>query len=260
MTAAPLAVVTGASTGIGYELAKCCAEDGYDLIVCAHEEEIYEAADKLGRLGTKVEAVKADLSTEDGVAALWDKIGDRDVDALLANAGRTLGGGFLDQRLDDWRNLVDLNISGTLSLIHKVGNRMRARDQGRILITGSIAGRIPGPFMAVYNGTKAFLESFSYALRNELKDTNVTVTCLAPGPTETEVFKRGDMEDSPMGSSEMKDDPAMVARSGYEAMKDGNAEVASGLMNKVQTAFAGIVPDTLLAEMHRHLAKPKKAD
>ena len=137
-----LAVVTGASTGIGYELARCCAEDGYDLIVCANEAEIERAAAELRDGGGSVAAVRADLATEAGVEKLWSEIGDRPVDALLANAGRGLGHGFLDQDLAEAKDVVNLNILGTISLVHKIGRRMRERNAGRILITGSIAGFI----------------------------------------------------------------------------------------------------------------------
>lgn len=251
-----LAVVTGASTGIGYELAKLCAKDGYDLVVCADEAEINAAADRLGQLGTKVEAVRADLGTEHGVEELWRAIGTRPVDVLVANVGRGLGGAFLDQEFEKAKDVVDVNVTGTLSLIHKVGRRMRERDRGRILVTGSIAGFIPGSFQAVYNGTKAFLDSFAEALMNELKDTDVTVTCLEPGPTETAFFERAEMLDTPVGRDDSKDDPAMVAKVGYDAMQKGQGQVASGFMNKVQATFAGIIPDAVLAEMHRRMARP----
>lgn len=249
-----LAVVTGASTGIGLELARCCAQDGYDLVICADEPEIETAAQELRLTGAQVETVQADLATEGGVDALWARVQGRGVDALLANAGRGLGGTFLEQDLGDALRVVALNVTGTISLIHKVGREMKAQGRGRILITGSVAGFIPGSHQAVYNATKAFDDSFSYALRNELKDSGVTVTCLMPGPTETEFFERAELEDSPMGQSN-KSDAAKVARDGYKAMQNGDSGVVSGFMNKVQTAFAGLIPDTLLAEMHRRMAQ-----
>lgn len=251
-----LAVVTGASTGIGYELAKIAAQDGYDLIICADERAIEEAGRKLGQLGTRVETVQADLGTAHGVSALWDAIAGRPVDVLMANAGRGLGKAFLDQDFDEVEAVIDTNVKGTTSLVHKVGRGMRDQGRGRILIVGSIAGFIPGAFQAVYNGTKAYLDSFSEALANELKDTGITVTCLEPGPTDTEIFRRADMLDTPVGRSESKDDPAMVARTGYDAMQKGTRQVASGFMNKVQATFAGIIPDTVLAQMHRKMAEP----
>ncbi|HKG23716.1 MAG TPA: SDR family NAD(P)-dependent oxidoreductase, partial [Blastocatellia bacterium] len=231
----PFAIVTGASSGIGYELAKCCAEQGFDLLVAADQPEISEAAQAFRALGVEAAAIQADLATQEGVDKLYAATAGRPVDALLANAGHGLGHGFLDQDFDEARHVIDTNITGTIYLIHKVGRDMRARGQGRILITGSIAGFMPGSFQAVYNGTKAFIDSFSFALRNELKDTGVTVTCLMPGATETEFFERAEMMDTKVGQQE-KDDPADVARVGFDAMMNGEGDVVSGWKNKVQTA------------------------
>ena len=173
----------------------------------------------------------------------------------MANAGHGLGKGFLDQSFDDVRHVIDTNITGTIYLIQKVGRDMRARGRGRILITGSIAGFTPGTYQAVYNGTKAFIDSFSFALRHEVKDRGVTVTCLMPGATETEFFERADMADTKVGRSE-KDDPADVARIGFEAMMRGDGDVVSGWKNKLQSAIATITPSGVLAEQHRRLAEP----
>src|SRR5205085_6876497 len=125
---------------------------------------------------------------------------------------------------------IDTNITGTVALIHTAGQEMRRRGQGRILITGSIAGMIPGSFQAVYNGTKAFLDNFSFALRSELKDSGVTVTCLMPGPTDTEFFERADLTDTKVGT-EKKMDAAEVAKQGYDAMLDGEGQVITGWKN-----------------------------
>jgi short-subunit dehydrogenase len=183
------AIVSGASTGIGYELAKICVENDYDVLIAADESEIEQAAASLrqGAAGS-VEAVQADLSRPEGVDRLYAATNGRQVDALLANAGRGLGRAFLDQDPDAWRRVVDTNITGTLLLVQKVGREMRQAGAGRILITGSIAGFMPGTYQAVYNGTKAFLDSFSFALRHELRDSGVSVTCLMPGATETDFF------------------------------------------------------------------------
>jgi uncharacterized protein len=254
----PLAVVTGASAGIGYELAKCCAEDGFDLVVVADEPEIQKAATDLQAMRAKVDALQADLSTVEGVDKLYAMIGGRPVAALLANAGRGLGKGFLDQDFDDVLRVVNTNITGTIYLIQKVGRDMRARQQGQILITGSIAGFIPGTYQAVYNASKAFLDSFSFALRAELKDSGVTVTCLMPGATETEFFARADMLDTAVGHGK-KDDAADVARIGFKAMKNGEGDVVSGWHNKLQSAIANITPASVLAEQHRKKAAPGSA-
>jgi short-subunit dehydrogenase len=251
----PFAIVTGASAGIGYELAKCCAEHGFDLLVAADEPAIHNAAQDFHALGVTVEAIEADLATLDGVDKLHSASKGRPVEALLANAGHGLGHGFLDQHFDDVRHVIDTNITGTLYLIQKVGRDMRTRGQGRILITGSVAGFMPGTFQAVYNGTKAFLNSFSWALRNELQDTGVTVTCLMPGATETEFFERADMLDTKVGQAE-KDDPAEVAKTGFDAMMQGEGDVVYGWKNKLQTAMANVTPASMLAEQHRKKAAP----
>jgi short-subunit dehydrogenase len=164
----PLAIVTGASSGIGLELAACCAKHGFDLVIAADEPAIEAAASNLRTLGVAVDAVQCDLATLEGVETLCAATRGRPVAALLANAGRGLGHAFLDQQFEQVRHVIDTNVTGTLYLIHKVGREMRARGEGRILITGSIAGFMPGTFQAVYNGTKALLDSFSFALRAEL--------------------------------------------------------------------------------------------
>jgi uncharacterized protein len=252
-----LAIVTGASTGIGYELATICAENGFDLVIAADEPKIHQAAQALRTLGAEVEAVEADLATLQGVDKLYDKAKSlgRPVDALLANAGRGLGKGFLDQDFNDVLKIVDTNVTGTIYLVQKVGRDMRTRGQGRILITGSI---VPGTYQAVYNATKAFLDSFSFALRHELKDTGVSVTCLMPGATETDFFERADMLDTAVGTAQ-KDDPMMVAQKGFDAMMKGEGDVVTGWHNKLQTAIASITPAGWLAEMHRKQAEPGSA-
>jgi len=257
-TARKLAVVTGASTGIGLELARQCAQHGFDLIIAANEGKIDKVADELRRERVAVEAVNADLATIEGVDRLHARINGRPVDALLANAGRGLGKAFLDQHFDAIRCVIDTNVTGTVYLIHKIGRDMRARGHGRILITGSIAGYIPGSYQAAYNGTKAFLDSFSYALREELKDTEITVTCLMPGATETEFFRRADMLDTKVGAAE-KDDPADVAKDGFDAMMAGEAGVVSGWQNKLQVAAAHVLPEKTLAKRHTQEAAPGTA-
>jgi len=251
----PLAIVTGASSGIGYELAKLCAQNGHDLVIAADTASIQSAAQDFRDLGASVEAVEADLSTTDGVDRLVAAARGRPVAVLMANAGHGLGHGFLDQDFAQARHVVDTNITGTIYLIQTVGREMRGRGEGRILITGSIAGFMPGSFQAVYNGTKAFINSFSFALRNELKDTGVTVTDLMPGATETEFFDRADLEDTKVGQAK-KDDPAMVAKIGWDAMMKGEGDVVSGWKNKLQSAIANVTPADMLAEQHRKMAEP----
>ena len=257
MNATPLAVVTGASSGIGYELAAQCAHHGFDLLIAA-DRPLAQATDNLTRMGINVHAVETDLATPDGVAQLYASLGGRTVEALVANAGHGLGGAFLDQSLTDIEHVIDTNITGTLALIHQIGRDMRQRRFGHILIVGSIAGFMPGAFQAVYNGTKAFIDSFSWALRNELKDTGVSVTCLMPGATETEFFKRAGMMDTQVGTEE-KMDAAEVARIGFQAMMDGEGDVVAGLKNKIQAVVASVTPSAALAEQHRKKAQPGTA-
>jgi short-subunit dehydrogenase len=253
----PLAVVTGASSGIGLGLAVECAKNGFDLLIAA-DRSLDDAVEEIRLAGATVESVQADLATSDGVDKLYGRIRGRPVAALLANAGHGLGKGFLDQSFDEITHVIDTNITGTLALIHKVGNDMRGRNSGRILITGSIAGFMPGSFQAVYNGTKAFIDSFSWALRNELKDSGVTVTCLMPGATDTEFFARADMLDTKVGS-ESKMDPNEVARIGFKAMMEGDGDVVAGMKNKLQSAISSVTPSAVLAEQHRKMAEPGTA-
>lgn len=247
------AIITGASTGIGRELAKLAAADGYDLLLAADTPFVDNSAELPGN----TETLEVDLSTVEGVDRLLAAAGDRQVDLLCANAGHGLGHAFLDQSVADWRHVIDTNITGTLYLLQKVLNPMVARNAGRVLVTGSIAGLIPGSFQAVYNGSKAFVDNFTDALRNEIKESDgVTLTTLMPGPVETEFFHRADLDDTSVGQSDSKSDPADVATDGYEALKAGKASIVSGWKNKVQAAMANVTPAGVLAEQHRKMAEP----
>jgi short-subunit dehydrogenase len=253
-----LAIVTGASTGIGFELAHIAAEEGYDLLVVADEPLINNAAEDFKRHGTQVISVEADLATFEGNDRLLAAANGRPIDMLLANAGRGLGRAFVDQDVAEWRRVIDTNVTGTTYLLQKVAQQMNARNAGKILITGSIAGLMPGSYNAVYNGTKAYLDSFSYALREELRETDITVTVLMPGPTETEFFERADMMDTKVGTAE-KEDPAATARHGWDAMMSGAGHVVSGWKNKLQAAMSHVIPDGVLAHMHSGEAEPGTA-
>jgi short-subunit dehydrogenase len=258
----PLAVVTGASSGIGLELAKQFGENGFDLIVAAEDDAIRSVAGQVE--GARVEAVQADLATEEGVEELYNRIAaaGRPVDAIALNAGIGAGGAFAtDTDLDDELKLVDLNVRSTVHLAKYVIRDMVARGEGRVLFTSSIASTMPGSFQAVYNASKSFVQSFALALGNELKDTGVTVTTLMPGPTETEFFERADMEDTRVGSSDGKDDPADVARDGFEALMAGDERVVSAsLATKAQGRAARFMPDSAKAAMHRRMAEPGSGD
>jgi uncharacterized protein len=258
------AVITGASSGIGFELAKQFAEHGYDLLIIAEDAGIEQAAADLRRDGrTQVTAVRADLATYEGVEKAYAAIraSGRDVDAVALNAGRGIGGEFVGQTdLADELNVIDVNVTSTVHLAKRVLPDMVTRNSGQVLFTSSIASMMPGTYQAVYNASKSFVQSFAEALRAELKDTGVTVTALMPGPTDTNFFHRADMDDTKVGASE-KDDPALVAKQGFEAMrKDKEKIVAGSLKTKAQGIASKVMPDKAKAEMHRRMAEPGIAD
>ena len=255
-----LAVVTGASSGIGLELARQFVDHHFDVIVAAEDAEIAVAAAVLRAEGEgEVTPVQVDLRTREGVEDLYAAISadGRPLAAIALNAGHGQGGAFVDIDLADELSIIDLNIVSTVRLAKLVLRDMVARDEGRVLITSSIASTMPGSFQAVYNASKSFLQSFTEALQDELKDTGVTLTSLMPGPTDTDFFERADMaEDTKVGTSK-KDDPAQVARQGFDALMAGKDRVVGGgLKTKVQEAAGKAMPDKLKAAMHRQMAEP----
>jgi uncharacterized protein len=259
-----LAVITGASSGIGFELARVFAEHGFDLLINAEDKRLEEAGRRLGGNGTAVEAVRADLSKRKGVEKLYARIQEagRPVDALALNAGIGEGGDFVRETdLEKELGLIDLNVRSTVHLSKLVLGDMVRRGEGRVLFTSSIASTMPGTYQAVYNASKSFVQSFALAIRRELKGTGVSVTSLMPGPTDTDFFRRANMEDTRVGSSDQKDDPAEVARQGYEALMQGKERVVSGsLVNRLLTYGGRLVPDKAKAEAHRLMAEPHSAD
>lgn len=264
------AVVTGASGGIGFELARQFAEHGYDLLIAAEDKEIEQAAADLRRDGrNQVTAVQADLATYEGVERLYAAIleSGRDVDALALNAGRGIGGAFAGGTdvtdvtdLADELDVIAVNVTSTVHLAKRVLPDMVRRDAGRVLFTSSIASTMPGTYQAVYNASKSFVQSFAEAVRAELNDSNVSVTALMPGPTDTNFFHRAEMDDTKVGAG-TKDDPAQVAEQGFEALMKGKQKVVAGsAKTKTQGAMSKVLPDNAKAEMHRKMAEPGSAD
>ncbi|WP_305785883.1 SDR family NAD(P)-dependent oxidoreductase [Symbioplanes lichenis] len=258
-----LAVVTGASSGIGYELARQFAENGYDLLIAAEDDGIDQAAVDLRRDGqNQVTAVKADLANFDGVEKLYAEIKatGRPVAAIAINAGRGIGGDFArDTNLEDELNVIDVNVTSTVHLAKRVLPDLIEQGGGKVLFTSSIASMMPGTYQAVYNASKSFVQSFAEGVRAELKDTGVTVTALMPGPTDTNFFHRADMDDTNVGASK-KDDPAVVAKQGFEALMKGEEKVVAGsVKTKVQGAASKVMPDALKAKMHEKMAEPGSA-
>jgi short-subunit dehydrogenase len=253
-----LAVVTGASSGIGLELARQFAEHGFDLVVATKNERIERAAAELRSPTTEVVAVRADLATAAGVEELARRVHDtgRPVEALAVNAGVGVSGRFSETDLQAHLALIGLNVTGAVHLTGLLLPAMVARGRGRVLFTSSIAAAMPGPYESTYAASKAFLYSFAQAIRNETKGTGVTVTALMPGPTDTDFFVRAGMEDTKLGQAK-KDDPADVARAGFEALMAGKDHVVAGsARNKVQVAVAKALPDTLVASMHAAMSRP----
>jgi short-subunit dehydrogenase len=252
-TIRPLAAITGASCGIGFELAKELANRGYDLVIAAEDSGIADAARAFEQSGTLVTPIQVDLADYNGVEKFHSAIEalGRPLEVIAINAGVGVGGDFARETdLREELNLINLNVISAVHLAKRVLPGMVARKHGRVLFTSSIAGVAPGPLEAVYAASKAFLFSFSEALRNELKDTGITVTALMPGATETNFFHRAGMDDTKVGQSE-KDDPADVAREGVDALLAGRDRVIAGSFKNKLFATAGrLMPETA-AGMHR---------
>ena len=256
-----LAVVTGASSGIGFELARQFAEHGYDLVIVADDAAVVGAADELRDLRVEVEPVQADLTRASEVDRIWERVRarGRPLAAIAINAGVGVGGPFVDNDLEEEIRLIELNVVSTVRLAKYAVRDMVSHGAGRILLTSSIAAELPAPFLAVYGASKSFVQSFAEALHHELKDTGVTVTALQPGPTETNFFDRAGMLDTKVAAEE-KDDPAEVARQGFEAMMAGKHRVVAGSMtNKVQSAMSRVLPEQAKARQHAKLTEPGSA-
>jgi uncharacterized protein len=251
----PLAVVTGASSGIGYQLARKLAQRGYDLVVTSeNREKLGEATDRLSEeySDVHIDAVDADLSQPEGVRKLYGYVRalERPVEVLAANAGVGVYGDFAaETSLEDEIALINLNVTSQVHLIKLVAHDMRARGSGDILITSSIAGIMPGPRLAVYSATKAFLRSFGQAIRNELQGQGVNVSVLMPGPTDTEFFDRAEMTDTVAGEGP-KQDPAEVAEAAIEALEQRDGHVVPGARNKMQAITAKLMSDESRAKAH----------
>ena len=254
----PLALVTGASSGIGLELARQFASGGFDLVVTAEDAELAGAASSLRELGGEVLAVQADLRGREGVERVWAAVQERGrpLEAAALNAGIGLGRPFVEQDLDEALAVVDLNVRSTTHLAHLVLRDMVGRHSGRVLFTSSIAATMPGANQAVYHGTKSYVQSLAEGLQAELSGTGVTVTSLMPGPTATEFFERGRLADTPIGQGP-QDDPADVARQGYEALMAGKRRVvAASLMTRAMELSNKVLPDRVKAAASKLMAKP----
>ncbi|WP_192339863.1 SDR family NAD(P)-dependent oxidoreductase [Streptomyces sp. VITNK9] len=255
----PLALITGASSGIGYELARLFAEHGHDLVVNAEDERLEHAARRLRETGVEVRAVRADLRAAEGVDRLVAALTGLTVDVAALNAGVGRGGAFVDTDPRDDQSVIDLNVSSTVRLTKPLLRDMVARGVGRLMFTSSVAATMPGSFQSVYNASKSFVQSFAQALQEEVADTGVTVTSFMPGPTETDFFRRAGMTDTKVGTME-KDDPAQVARQAYDAVMKGRGKLVTGsAKTKAQGVADKVLPDRVKAAVHRRMAEPGSA-
>ena len=256
--ARPFALVTGASSGIGLELARQLAGRGHDLLVTA-EAPLDDHVAELEALGAEVHTVVADLRTGSGVESLYAAVvaQGRPLAVAALNAGIGRGGAFVDNGLEDELDVIRLNVLGTVHLAKLVLDDMVLADAGRVLVTSSIASTMPGPFMTVYNASKSFVQSFTEGLQSELAETDVVITSLMPGPTDTAFFERAGMDDTAMGQAP-KDDPAKVARQGLDALMAGKSKVAaSSLSTKAAALAAGVLPDKVKALLNKKAAQPR---
>jgi short-subunit dehydrogenase len=256
-------VVTGASSGIGLELARQFAQHHFDLLIAAEDAGIERAAEDLRSSGVAVETAQVDLATPEGVDRLYHRIEEmgRPVEAIALNAGVGVNGPFLESDLDDHLRLIGLNVTGVVQLSNFVLRDMANRGSGRVLFTSSIAADMPGSYSATYNASKAFELSFAQALREELKDSGVSITVLQPGPTDTNFFERSGAaaQDTKVAAGK-KDDPAEVAKDGFEALMAGKDHVVGGsFKNQLQDTMAQVLPETTKAAMHTRESKPGSA-
>ncbi|WP_134091268.1 SDR family oxidoreductase [Olivibacter sp. XZL3] len=253
------ALITGATSGIGLELAKLFAQDEYNLVLVARsEQELVNVADELRTNGREVITVVADLFNPDAHFSVYEEVKAYgiEVEVLVNNAGQGVYGKFIETELQRELDIVQLNVSACIVLSKLFIKDMVQRGSGKVLNVSSIAGKIPGPYQAVYHGTKAFIHFFSEAIRSELKDTGVTVTSLLPGATDTDFFRKADMEESKIVQDQELEDPAFVAKEGYEALMAGKDKVVTGFKNKMFVAMGNVSTDEAATERMGDMQKP----
>lgn len=255
------ALVTGATSGIGYQLAKLLAQDGYNLILVARtgQDLQQKAGEFRSQYGIKVETIAKDLFDSKAAFEIYDEVKAKGitVNILVNDAGQGQFGLFVEQDINRYLEIIQLNVCALTVLTHAFLKDMVARDEGKILQLASIASELPGPWQAVYHATKAYVLHLTEALVNELKDTNVTITALQPGATDTDFFNKADMQDSKILDTKLSD-PADVAKDGYEALMQGKDKIVSGMKNKFMVGISNIMPDTTVAEQMNKLQQPKK--
>lgn len=253
------ALITGATSGIGYQLAKLFAKDGYNLVTVARNKNDLEktAEEFTNKYGIEVIPISKDLFKKEAPFELYDEIKEKgiQIDVLVNNAGQGIYGEFVETDIQRELDIIQLNVAGVVVLTKQFLKEMVARNSGKILNVTSVAGKIPGPLQSVYHGTKAFAHSFTEAIRNEVKDTGVSITSLLPGATATDFFNKADMLDAKNIKDAKLADAAEVAKEGYDALMRGDDMVIPGFKNKVQVAMSNIIPDSMVAEnVHKQQA------
>jgi short-subunit dehydrogenase len=256
-------LITGATSGIGYELAKLFAKDNYNLVIVSrHQEELDKVAQELGQNGVQVIAIAKDLFEPESGFELYEEVKAKgvEIDILVNDAGQGVYGEFTETAIRRELAIIQLNISSLVVLTKQFLQDMVSRGEGKILNLSSIASKSPGPYQSVYHGTKAFVQSFTEAINNEVKDTGVTITALLPGATDTDFFNKADMNESKIVQEGKLDDPAKVAKDGYEALMNGKDMVVSGFKNKVSVAMSNVMPDSAAANSMRKQQQPVTSD
>ncbi len=254
------AIVTGGTSGIGYELSKLLAADGYNLVLVArNENELQRVSSELtGEYGIEVSTISRDLFDPENAFSVYDEIKSKgiEIDVLINNAGQGHYGEFNTTDIRKELDMIHLNVSSLVVLTKLFLKDMLARGSGKILNLSSIASKVPGPWQSVYHGTKAFVQSFTEAVRSEVKDTGITITALLPGATATDFFNKADMNESKTVKEGKLGEASDVARDGYRALMEGDDMIVSGIKNKVQVAMSNIIPDAKLADKMKKQQAP----
>jgi short-subunit dehydrogenase len=254
------ALVTGASNGIGLEIAKLLAKDHYNLVIVSRSQENLDSiANELSQqYGVEVVPIAKDLSVKEGPFELYEALKSQGItiNVLVNDAGQGQYGEFIDTDINRELEIIQLNIASYVILTKCFLKEMVARNEGKILNVSSIGGEMPGPLQAVYHATKAFVTSFSEAVREEVKDTAVTITLLEPGVTDTDFFHKANQEDAKMVKEGTLADPAKVAKDGYDAMLAGDHKIISGFMNKAMVASSNVMADTVVAKNMHKMMEP----
>ena len=253
------ALITGATTGIGFEFAKLLAGDGYNLVLIARDEQKLRqiAADSQTKFNISVNIYPKDLSVTSDIENLVRQIREEvaPIDILVNNAGFAISGAFVETDLAREVEMIQLNVLSVVILTKLFAKEMAQRRHGKILNVASTAAFQPGPFMAIYYATKAFVLSFSEGLAEELKESGVTVTVLCPGPTATEFSKRAELEKSKLFKGGIMPvlDAATVAKIGYDGLIKGQRIVIPGLVNKIGVLAQRFTPRSLVTQITKQL-------